>query len=1155
MKRTGIIVSVLFAAGVVLLAASLGYRKVSGGARDTAGRVERTVERRMKLLDGFIDKALQENPGEWMHLKNLPEDMVVYRYVDDTLQSWNNRFTLSNDDIRSGVTVPCLVNPRMTLRSPLADVTEDVSFVNMGPKWYLVRKRTSDNVTVMAGLEADRDNPWLHLSDKYSTCPLNSDEGSVVCVDGVPQFKVSYDSMKSAASPNGTMVWLGIVLILVAAGLALRSRRTLECFGVFSAVIVALMLIMYFWGRTAQEFFKIFSPTVYADGEFLYSLGAVLVIEMAVIILVTGLYFVRADISRRFHSRSLQIAGLACGAAAIVSIAALVHCTLKSIILNSNISLEIYKISEMSAYSLLVYIVAIGTLLCIPLIFNMMQPAISRLCGHHADMLSGRGRIIWSVIVAVYMVILSSVLGFRKEQDKVQVWAGRLGFERDISLELQLRVAEARIANDIFISSLSMLDNSEGTILNRISETYLSRIYQDYDVSVVVYNKPDEPREKMQFYSERLNGSEAIADGSRFVYSSSSTGMSRYTGVFLYYSEQYGLSRMLLCVDPIGNTQDNGYARILGRTAPGKVLIPAQYSYAKYKGADIQTFRGSYAYSTVMSQDLRTKVYTDRQRNITLDGYLHFVNLIAEDESVIISRSVIGLTEYLIAVVLIALVSFLVSQLAVVRRRRRSVFGKNYYKTRITAVLMSSLILTLVAMCVVSVLFVYSRNDDNRRQMMSDKINSIQALMQQRVRNCQSTAELGSSEVFALMESVGANTGSDITLYSPGGQVFMSTVPELYDRMLLGLRIDGDAYEQVVHESKRYFINRETVAGKTCYNMYAPLLSEDGTLLAILCSPFADESYDFESDAVIHSLAIISVFIILLLLARFMSAAVVDRMFKPLSVMGRKMSSADINSLEYIDYDRDDEITTLVDAYNRMVTELSESTRKLAQAERDKAWSGMARQVAHEIKNPLMPMKLQIQRIIRLKGKGDPTWQTKFDEAMTVILDHIDILSETANEFSTFAKLYTEEPSPIDLDRVLQEEIAMFDNREDINFTYFGLAGSVVMGPKPQLTRVFVNLINNAVQALDGRAGGQIIVSLRNSVKDGFYDIVVEDNGPGVSEENISKLFTPNFTTKTSGSGLGLAISRNILEKCGATISYSRSFALGGACFTVVFPK
>ena len=243
-----------------------------------------------------------------------------------------------------------------------------------------------------------------------------------------------------------------------------------------------------------------------------------------------------------------------------------------------------------------------------------------------------------------------------------------------------------------------------------------------------------------------------------------------------------------------------------------------------------------------------------------------------------------------------------------------------------------------------------------------------------------------------------------------------------------------------------------------------------------------------------------------------------------------------------------DEVYSIVQAYNSMVSKLSESSRKLAAAERDKAWSEMARQVAHEIKNPLTPMMLQVQRVRRLKEKGDPRWIEIFDEASSVLLEHIDILAKTAEDFSTFAKLYSEEPVEVDLDKMLQSEVSMFDNRSNITIGYLGLSDARVLAPKPQLTRVFVNLLNNAIQAIGDKEGGRIGVSLRlSSTKEGCYDIVFEDNGPGVAEKkNVERLFTPNFTTKDGGSGLGLAICRNILERSGATISYSRSFALGG---------
>ena len=226
----------------------------------------------------------------------------------------------------------------------------------------------------------------------------------------------------------------------------------------------------------------------------------------------------------------------------------------------------------------------------------------------------------------------------------------------------------------------------------------------------------------------------------------------------------------------------------------------------------------------------------------------------------------------------------------------------------------------------------------------------------------------------------------------------------------------------------------------------------------------------------------------------------------------------------------------------------------------------MARQVAHEIKNPLTPIKLQIQRLIRLKQNNNPKWEERFDQVTAVILEHIEILADTANDFSTFAKLYTEEPVLMDLDKTLKEQLMIFDNKENIKLSYIGMENAFVMAPKPQLIRVFVNLITNGIQAIEIQQKemmeeglepkkGRILICLRNSTKDGYYDVVFDDNGPGIKEENIDKLFAPNFTTKTGGTGLGLAICRNIVEKCNGTISYRKSFALGGASFIVTIPK
>ncbi len=1156
--------AVLFVASATVLLTSLKESRVTGDTRAVARRVSRIVEKRMNVLDGYVGKALAGDASEWMELGKVPQDMVIYRYCSDTLQSWCNEFPVSNDNIKLKVYVPFLSNPRTSPVSPLSQVSDSLSFVNMGPKWYLTRSASHGDVRVIAGLQildmqalrSDNGvNPKLHLPPEYSIRPLSADGGSVVSVGGRPLFDIRCETLSSSGSANSALLWIALLLFISSALVFLSADPSLKRLRIVIAAFLAVMLTFYFWGRTIKVRFAIFSPLLYAGDELLYSLGAVVIINLTILICALCIYMCRNALALRFRTRGARIASVVAALLSVAGILFYTQAALRSIILNSGISLEIFKLSELSLFCVVVYTSFITMLMSVPLLLQTVQPVVRKEFGFRYDAFSLNNRVVFSLIISAFLVITSSVIGFRKEQDRMEVLANRLSFDRDISLELRLRSIEPQIADDMVISALSVFNNTAATIQSRISDYYFSRNDQDYTVTAYVFNDSNNSRAAAAQYSSILKDGVPIADNSRFLYVKKDGGHSYYVGVFLYLIEGSGVSRVLIRLESKDTRGNRGYAGIFGINPPGKVGIPAGYSYARYEGQDLKSYRGSYAYPTIMDSAQRERILGKRQSYSVSEGYTHFFTVIGDREVIVISRPRVTVLTYAVSEIFVALLAFLVMSLMVAGREKEVIFAQSYYRSRISGVLLLSLVLTLVAMASVSVFFVYSRNDSNMHTVMSDKISSITAMIEAGARDVRSTSDIDRREMRKLVEQVGGDTYSDITLYTPSGRLLMSTTPMVFERQLLGERINGRAYGQIVYGHRRYWIQKERVWNTTFYSMYAPIMNDSGDMIAIICSPYNEDNYDFEEDAVTHSMTIVSLFLVFLLMALLMVSRVVDRMFRPLSEMSRKMNTAGLESLEYISYDRDDEISSIVQAYNRMVKELSDSSRKLAQAERDKAWSEMARQVAHEIKNPLTPMKLQIQRIIRLKQKNDPSWQERFDEASKVLLDHIDILTDTANEFSTFAKLYTEEPVEIALDKVIQEEIAMFDSKDNIRFDFIGLNDVTIMGPKPQITRVFVNLINNSVQAIDERADGHIIVSLRNSMRDGFYDIVFEDNGPGVSEENVGRLFTPNFTTKNGGSGLGLAISRSILERCGATIGYSRSFSLGGACFTISYPK
>ena len=872
--------------------------------------------------------------------------------------------------------------------------------------------------------------------------------------------------------------------------------------------------------------------------------------NLAILLCSVCVYLVRRDLWASVRSEPVSWALGALDLVLAGTVLWYTHMSLRSIILNSNITLELYKLGGVSWYTLLVYASMLTMLSSVPLMLQLLRPLSSHVFGKHFNMLSRTGRTVFAVVVAVYMVSATALLGFTKEQNRTGVWAGRLAVDRDINLEMQLLRVERLIADDAVIATLSGIEGTEAIIRNRLVDNYLLNVSQDCTIGVKIFREHDS-QDFNEYIGRLLEAGSPISDESVFISMPTEEGPSKYAGVFRF-SAGGPFSYVALEVGQRAG-MGKGYERLLSLSSTGRMTIPPIYSYARYLGTSLRSFRGTYPYSTQMDPWLKVIVYIDGVGHFQRDGYEHFVNVVADDEAVIISRLSASPFSYIMAGLVIALSMYLIQgAFRPWYRRRRE--GVTYFRSRISMTLQVSLILALVVMATVSVVFVYRRNEANQRAIMSERINAIQLQANSGLRELDEPDLLRSSDFAALVQRVSDNTGSDISVYAPDGHILLSTNPEVLDHLILGYRIEPEALSTIMVQNKRYCILKQGKGLRHYHNMYMPLSDADGKPIAILCSPYVQSGFDFERDAIMHLMSILSVFLLLFILARLTESAVLDRVFQPLNVVRSSMSRAGQGSLEHISYGRKDEISALVDTYNSMVDQLSENSERLAHAERDKAWSAMARQVAHEIKNPLTPMKLQIQRLIRLKQKGDPSWTEKFDEVSRVLLDHIDILTETSNEFSAFARLYTEEHADIDLDALLEEEVSMFDNKEGVTFSYIGLSGAMISGPRPQLTRVMVNLLGNAVQAVDGVPDARIYVALRKSGRDGYYDIVVEDNGPGVLEENIPRLFTPNFTTKNGGSGLGLAISRSILESCGATIVYSRSFALGGACFTVTYP-
>ena len=258
---------------------------------------------------------------------------------------------------------------------------------------------------------------------------------------------------------------------------------------------------------------------------------------------------------------------------------------------------------------------------------------------------------------------------------------------------------------------------------------------------------------------------------------------------------------------------------------------------------------------------------------------------------------------------------------------------------------------------------------------------------------------------------------------------------------------------------------------------------------------------------------------------------------------------------EKIDYQSEKmiEVAQLITQYNNMVDELAYSAEMLAKTEREQAWKQMARQIAHEIKNPLTPMKLTVQQLQRMKNNGSEMFDAYFEKTVAVLIEQIDNLSRISTEFSDFVKMPETELMKLDLVARLMSIVELFKNNYNHVVLNFNTAEKeiIILSDQTQITQIFNNLLHNAIQSIPNDREGVINISV--SIDDDFVSVSVADNGCGVADDIREHLFLPNFTTKSNGMGLGLTIVKNLVIMLGGEISFTSKLN-EGTTFCVKFP-
>lgn len=567
------------------------------------------------------------------------------------------------------------------------------------------------------------------------------------------------------------------------------------------------------------------------------------------------------------------------------------------------------------------------------------------------------------------------------------------------------------------------------------------------------------------------------------------------------------------------------------------------YTYAIYNDLNLVDYSNEYQFSLRLSPEQMPKHETEVRKNNGYEEFWYKNN----DKVVVIARKgsywleAMTLFAWIFSTFLILLGVFRIITILTRTRLRRSLL-KQYLQLNLRSQIHGTfIVITLLSFIVIGIATIFFFINRYERNNLSRLSKAIQ------IMNNQVQTEIGKSSTFddmvkfyenrkndkleKLARSVAEIHGTEINFYDLNGRLVVSSHPLVYDKGILSNRMNPMAFYQLHNKELVQFINQEQMGSVSYQSIYSPVRGEGGKAYAYLNIPSFDSQEELKKEISNFLVTIINLNAFIFLVAGAVALFITNRITSSFTLIADKMRAVNLGKdNEEIAWNREDEIGGLVKEYNKMVNKLEASAAQLAKSEREGAWREMARQVAHEIKNPLTPMKLSIQYLQKAIDNNASNVKEMTSRVAKTLVEQIDHLSKIAADFSQFANIGNPRTEVFDLHELLHSLSSLYLTTEDLTFSWQAVSQRIMlMADKTQLNRLFTNLLQNAVEACKGKVHKKVI--MEEDLNGEFIIIKITDNGEGIPLTIHEKIFTPNFTTKTSGTGLGLAMSKSIVEQ------------------------
>ncbi len=722
--------------------------------------------------------------------------------------------------------------------------------------------------------------------------------------------------------------------------------------------------------------------------------------------------------------------------------------------------------------------------------------------------------------------------------------------ERDVLGEYLLDQARQRIRKDQFIQRrMASPFLNKSSVVDKVRRMYISNYFDRYEIRIFTWQDEGgagDAGDSLSFGPGNFltTGYEGIS------YASSAEGATvkhYHVTIPVYYQRPVGMVVLDLSLKRL--IPENVYPELLVDNRFKQIYRNRNFSYAVFTDGKLASSSGPFNYERDFDLDKISNASLF-DRGVSENNYYHIGIEEPDGSLAVVSAMTYAwfyfFTNFSFWFVLGLMVLF--AWQGVTGVYAYFIGEQVNYTTRIQLIIFLAFLLPVLAVSITTLTMIGRSNAETIQKDYLERSGTVSQRLST-VLSVDSTASRNQANLEKWIEDNAASSKIDISMYSPEGILMATSQPALFDNQLISPLINRQAWEKIVLQGEVQTVTDEQI-GRLQYSCaYSAVFSPvSGKLEGIVGLPFFESAANLERSQSLILSNILIVFVVVFILFSLLAFWASSSLTFPIRFITKTLSLTTLTGENKpLRWRSSDEIGMLVKEYNRMVSNLQDSRQALARSEKETAWREMAKQVAHEIKNPLTPMKLTLQQLEQaLKAGTLPAEKTQ--KSLDVLLKQVDILNEIAVSFSSFANMPAAQPQTLLLNDLLQSTAHLFGAETSGKVMLQPGRDVMVSVDKTSFSRAVSNIIINALQA---KREGQhdLEVQLTTVVRQDIVVISIHDNGKGMSEEVKERVFQPQFTTKHSGSGLGLALTQQIIKQAGGKIWFDSTLDQGTTFF------